>query len=146
VTVLASYLFGLPGCLVEEEAGGGGPSAGGLDCAEATLTDFAEVSVDDLYNEIQEGDALTVLDVREVVETSSGIVEGALIYPWSSGVLEAEHADLPQDTRLFVICRTGSRSPSAAGFLVENGYECVHDVLGGIVAWKDAGYPTVEPP
>jgi rhodanese-related sulfurtransferase len=143
VTVL---LFGLPGCLGEEEAVGGGPSSGGLDCAEATLTDFAEVSVDDLYTEIQEGDPLTVLDVREVVETPSGIVEGSLIYPWASGVLEAEHADLPQDARLFVICDTGSRSPEAASFLVENGHECVHDVLGGIVAWTDAGYPTVEPP
>ncbi|MBI5502058.1 MAG: rhodanese-like domain-containing protein, partial [Deltaproteobacteria bacterium] len=90
------------------------------------------------------GARLTVVDVREPSETASGVIEGALLYPWSSGVLRAEHGALPGGP-LYVICASGGRSPGAAAFLVENGHVCVHNVVGGMNGWRGAGYPTVTP-
>ena len=63
----------------------------------------------------------------------------------ASGVLQAQYAALPADRPLFVICAGGGRSPSAAAFLANHGYHCVYNVLGGMNAWKNAGYPTVLP-
>jgi rhodanese-related sulfurtransferase len=104
-----------------------------------------DVSVADLYGRITAADALAVVDVREPGETASGIIEGALLYPWTSGVLSSDHADLPDDVPLFIICHSGSRSALASQFLFDNDHECVHNVLGGMSAWNAAEYPTVLP-
>jgi len=78
-------------------------------------------------------------------ETGTGLIAGALLYPWTSGVLEAQHASLSSDRPLFVICAGGGRSPLASSFLATNGHTCVHNVSGGRNAWKNADYPTVVP-
>jgi rhodanese-related sulfurtransferase len=104
-----------------------------------------DVSVGELYANIQAGETLAVVDVRESNETDGGIIAGALLYPWNSGVLEASHTDLPDDRALFVICQGGTRSAFASSFLHDNGHDCVHNVLGGMTAWTNASYPTVPP-
>lgn len=114
-------------------------------CDELVPNQVVDVSVADLHQRITDGDPLAVVDVREVAETASGIIEGSLNYPWNSGVLAAEHQTLPDDVPLFVICRSGSRSAQASQFLANNGHLCVHNVLGGMTAWTNAGYPTVPP-
>ncbi|NOZ88046.1 MAG: rhodanese-like domain-containing protein [Deltaproteobacteria bacterium] len=104
-----------------------------------------DVSVHELHAEIQGGTSLAVVDVREPTETASGIIEGALLYPWISGVLRREHESLPEGVPLYVICASGGRSSPAASFLAGAGHTCVHNVLGGMNAWKAAGYPTTGP-
>jgi len=131
------------------------PPSGGVDassdaiatalCPEPPPTEVIDVTVGDLHGLIGAEEALAVVDVREPSETAGGIIEGALLYPWNTSVLQADHATLPDDVPLFVICRSGSRSAQATQFLVNNGHTCVHNVLGGMNAWTDAGYPTVSP-
>lgn len=124
---------------------GTGTVTGSALCPEPPPAEVVEVSVQDLHAYIQDGALLAVIDVREPGETDGGVIEGALLYPWTSGVLQADHADLPDDRALFVICQSGFRSAQAAAFLLENGHDCVHDVLGGMSAWTGEGYPTVPP-
>ena len=114
-------------------------------CGASPPLAVVDVSVADLHQLITAAEALAVVDVREPEETASGIIAGALTYPWTSGVLTADHAALPDDVPLFVICRSGSRSALASQFLFDNGHACVHNVLGGMNAWTGAGYPTVSP-
>ena len=127
------------------------PPSGGADafiaslCQEPPSTVVEDVSVADLYGHITDGTPLAVVDVREPSETATGIIENALLYPWTSGVLTADHATLPDDVPLFIICRSGNRSAQASAFLVTNGHVCVHNVLGGMNAWTAAEYPTVIP-
>ncbi|MBI5486259.1 MAG: hypothetical protein HY905_02885 [Deltaproteobacteria bacterium] len=116
----------------------------GPSCPDDAGAAVVDVTVGDLHDAIGAGELLTVVDVREPSETASGIIEGALLYPWSSGVLRADHATLPGGP-LYVICASGGRSPAAAAFLVENGHTCVHNVVGGMNGWRTAGYPTVTP-
>jgi len=73
------------------------------------------------------------------------IIEGALLYPWNSGVLQAKHAELPTDRPIYVICRSGNRSAAATEFLAKNGHACIHNTQGGMLAWNAASYPTVTP-
>jgi len=104
-----------------------------------------EVTVHDLYIVTLEPDPYQIVDVREVDETESGIIEGSVVMPFMSGVLAEEHASLPDDRPIFVICDTGTRSALAARYLVDHGHLCVHDVPGAIEAWEAADYPLVAP-
>ncbi|MHC4356110.1 MAG: rhodanese-like domain-containing protein [Planctomycetota bacterium] len=81
---------------------------------------------------------LIVVDVRERYEYCSvgGHIPGALNYPWRSGVLQSRYHELPVDAPVLVVCGSGARSNSSAGFLDENGFLTVYDMLGGMSAWQ----------
>jgi len=102
-------------------------------------------TVNDLHDLIVAGEELTVVDVREPQETAAGVIDGALLMPWTSGVLSADHASLPTGIPLYVICQSGGRSLPASTFLVDEGHTCVFNVQGGMNAWNSAGFPTVSP-
>lgn len=114
-------------------------------CPDGPRDLVIDVSVDQLYDAIAAATPLAVVDVREPSETASGIIAGAWLMPWNSGVLRSDHATLPADRPLYVICGSWMRSAPAAAFLAENGHECVRNVLGGMSAWRSAGYPVVPP-
>lgn len=82
-----------------------------------------------------------LLDVRNPDEYAAGRLAGAKLVPVAE--LESRLAELPADkkTPVLVYCAKGGRSAKAARLLSEKGYEAVHDLAGGITAWKDAGRP-----
>ncbi len=79
-----------------------------------------------------------VLDVRTQGEYLTGHVEGALHV--HGGLLQERLADVPRDRPVAVICGTGYRGSIAASFLQSQGYTDVANVLGGMSAWKAAGF------
>jgi len=114
-------------------------------CTEPPAGSVVKVTVSELKALIDSGAKLTVIDVREPSETSAGVIAGALLLPWVSGVLQARHAEVPKDRPLYITCQSGGRSAKATGFLSENGHACIHDMQGGMLAWNAASYPTVRP-
>ncbi len=104
-----------------------------------------EVTVHDLYIATLEPDPYQIVDVREVDETATGIIEGSAVMPFMSGGLSENHGSLPDDRPIYVICQTGTRSGLAAQFLVDHGHLCVRNVPDGIEAWETADYPLVTP-
>jgi rhodanese-related sulfurtransferase len=42
---------------------------------------------------------------------------------------------------VIVTCRSGNRSGQVTQFLKANGFEDVHNMSGGIIAWEEAGFP-----
>jgi rhodanese-related sulfurtransferase len=137
----------------EVAAEGGDPDDGGeaLDaltpyrCPIELALELQTATVQELREKLVAGEELEVLDVREATETASGIIEVALLMPWTSGVLQSEHTTLPAEQPKYVVCGSGARSLAAAKFLIEQGHTCVFDVQGGMSAWNGAGYPTVLP-
>ena len=79
---------------------------------------------------------LLVLDVREDDEWRAGHVEGSLHVPLME--LGAKYTELPEADQTLVVCRVGSRSAYAAGFLIQQGIDAVN-LEGGLVAWASAG-------
>jgi len=50
-----------------------------------------------------------------------------------------------QGKEVIIYCRTANRSYIGAKLLIDNGFEgTLYNMLGGIVAWKAAGLPTVK--
>ena len=87
---------------------------------------------------IDTNSALTVVDVREVNEYcgANGHIPGALNYPWISGVLQKDYAELALDAEILVVCQSGHRSALAAEFLDSKSFLHVYSMEGGMSAWQ----------
>ncbi len=80
-----------------------------------------------------------VLDVRESWEYLAGHLPGAVLVPL--GELDRRLAEVPRDRPVLAVCHSGSRSWTAAAFLLASGYPDVTNVDGGTAAWIEKGYP-----
>ena len=97
-------------------------------------------AVDPLYADIRLRDAVrpaVLLDVREPNEFAEVRVPGSLLVPMSQ--LGTRLAEIPRDRPLLVMCAMGSRSQQVAGYLLEQGWEDVGNVAGGITTWERMG-------
>lgn len=96
-----------------------------------------DVTVEQARNIINSMNDLIVVDVREPSEycDATGHIPGALNYPLSSGILEVRYEELPKDSPLLVVCRSGARSNQAANFLDSKGFSRVYDMIRGMMAW-----------
>jgi len=81
-----------------------------------------------------------LLDVREDDEWAAGHAPGATHIPL--GQLGARTAELPQDSQIYVICRSGIRSARATQALNGAGWQALN-VAGGMQDWAAAGRPMV---
>ena len=87
------------------------------------------------------GGNIVVVDVREESEfcdstyTPPGHITDAINMPWNSGYLQEHYNELAPDDSTIIVCRSGSRSNSAANFLDGEGFTNVFDMLGGMNAW-----------
>ncbi|AKB59398.1 rhodanese-like domain-containing protein [Methanosarcina barkeri] len=109
------------------------------------------VSVQEAKEMIETGDVF-VLDVRTPDEFNSSHIKGATLIPLSNAfgsnlssdsLLKARIDEVPKE-KILVYCRTGRRSDTAGKMLVNAGYSQVYNMVGGIIAWTDAGYPVVS--
>ena len=105
-------------------------------------SDYGNVDVAEARNLIGEKGELVILDVRTVSEYESGHLEGAINIPVEA--LSGRLSELNPNDELLVYCRTGNRSTTAVGILKENGYDRIYHMDAGIVAWENAGFPTVS--
>jgi hydroxyacylglutathione hydrolase len=80
-----------------------------------------------------------LLDVRTAEEYAEGHIKGAVLIPVQE--LEQRISEVPKDKQVYVYCRSGVRSSRASKILVDAGYTRIENVVGGFMAWKDAGYP-----
>lgn len=99
---------------------------------------FGLLSVHELKKWLNQEDSLFLLDVREENDWEQGHIPGSVnIF---SGYLQNRIKELPKDRPIVVICKVGNRASLGASILSQAGFKEVHNVLGGIIAWKNAGY------
>lgn len=102
------------------------------------LGSMNEVSPRDAQDRLKQGALL--IDVREPHEYDEVHATGAVLMPLSS--FPEQHASLPRDAELIMICRSGARSEQAGKFLLDVGYANVTNLTGGTLAWIQDGLPT----
>jgi len=83
---------------------------------------------------------LIILDVRTQGEYDAEHICNATLIPLND--LESRLNELYpyNNTEIIVYCQSGSRSLDASQILNTNGFTEVNNMLGGITAWKNAGY------
>ena len=121
-------------------------ACGGTDTAAPVAEQSAELAVLDLAPEVdvhtvaqvKDRDDVYLLDVREQWEYDEGHIPGVTLLPL--GEVSTRLDEIPTDKEVIVTCRSGNRSGQATDFLRQNGFDNVHNMQGGIVAWEQAGY------
>jgi rhodanese-related sulfurtransferase len=92
----------------------------------------------EVINRIDAGAFL--LDVRESDEWEMGHAPAAVWIPL--GELASRVSEIPADSEILVICRSGGRSATAAEALIGSGLNAIN-CQGGMQAWAQADLPVI---
>jgi hydroxyacylglutathione hydrolase len=77
-------------------------------------------------------------------EWAEGHIERAVHLPLGDLPRALDTLPLDRTRPVAVVCGSGYRSSIATSLLKGHGVATVWNVLGGMTAWKEAGYPTVD--
>ena len=102
----------------------------------STLPDEVDVHT---VASIKDQDDVFVIDVREQWEYDEGHIPGVTLIPMNEVPNRLD--EIPTDKDVIVTCRTGNRSGQVTDYLRQIGFDNVHNMSGGIVAWESEGYP-----
>jgi rhodanese-related sulfurtransferase len=100
------------------------------------MSGFSDIDVDGL-KALQAAGPVVVVDVRTDAEVARGVIPGARHIVLQT--LPERLNELPRDATLVMVCQSGGRSRQAGGFLAAQGYERVHNLMGGVTAWVREG-------
>jgi rhodanese-related sulfurtransferase len=95
-----------------------------------------DITAQELKERLDKGEKIIIIDVREPYEYEEYNI-GAQLIPL--GDLQG-HIDDFEDVKneeIVVHCRSGARSAAAKGFMVQNGYTNVRNLIGGIMAYAE---------
>jgi rhodanese-related sulfurtransferase len=87
-------------------------------------------------------DGAYLLDVREPDEWTAGHAPGAHHLPMME--IPARMPEIPMDSDVVVVCRSGGRSAQVVSYLVGNGWDNVRNLDGGMQSWAAAGKNVVS--
>ena len=108
--------------------------------------EYTNIKVDVAYSMINDTVTypnLLILDVRSQGEYDSGHINNSLLIPVDELENRLDEIAEYNSTEIIIHCATGARSLTASNILVSNGFSIVYNMLGGISAWINAGYPAV---
>jgi rhodanese-related sulfurtransferase len=82
-----------------------------------------------------------LIDVRTSGEYAQGHLPNAVLIDVNSSDFKSRVGKLDKSKPVFVYCKAGSRSSSAAGVLTDLGFKEIYDLNGGITSWQKANKP-----
>ncbi len=92
---------------------------------------------------INHEDAL-ILDVREEGEYTNGHILDALHLPLGQLDSKIDRLNGYQQRPVVAVCASGQRSGQACAILKKHGFEQLHNLRGGLMAWQNAGLPLTK--
>ena len=99
------------------------------------MADYTPQQVAELLHD--SGD-VQLIDVREPYEHEAGRIAGDRLI--ELGRLSQEAGSIDPARPVIFYCRTGGRSAMASQAFAQAGFDA-HNLLGGLVAWSEAGLP-----
>ena len=98
-------------------------------------------SVQDFAKGISQNN-IQLLDVRTQNEYNSGHLKNAFLADWTDKQAFTERVQyLDKNKPVYTYCLSGGRSQAAAQWLKQEGFKEVHNLDGGIIAWKNENEP-----
>lgn len=94
----------------------------------------------DLYKRMLAGETIHLLDTRESREYKISAIQGAVhvgFLFFTPGKVD----QISKDDLVVVYCTIGARSETVGEKLLNNGFSNVYNLYGGIIYWKNKGYP-----
>lgn len=94
----------------------------------------------ELKAELDRGEPLIVLDVREPQEYQINRIPGSILIPL--GDLPKRYVELDPNANIVSQCKSGMRSAKAQEFLRSKGFTRVRNLTGGVLGWIDQVDPS----
>lgn len=87
----------------------------------------------------------TILDVREVDDVGSGIIDQAIVIGLYNDDFTETINSFEKSKPVYVYDESGSLSVIAAKTLLSNGFSEVYSLVGGVTSWGMEGFTLVNP-
>src|SRR5580658_2223379 len=94
-----------------------------------------EITPEEVKAKLDQGEELTLLDVREPWEFEAAHMAEAKLVPMGD-VPSRAHQELDPEAHLVVVCHHGVRSMNVTAWLRQQGFEKAQSMRGGIDAWS----------
>jgi len=91
---------------------------------------------------VSTSEGIILVDVRNATDYDAAHIKGAISLPLAN--FTNSTAALNKSDKIVVYSEDGANSSIATGILIEQGFERVYNVIGGINAWNESGYPKVS--
>jgi rhodanese-related sulfurtransferase len=92
-----------------------------------------QIDAHTLINRLHNGEILNLLDVREEIEYHTYNIGGYNI-PLSKLSKNPGQINYNKTDEIIVVCKVGLRSKTAQSILINNGYQNVKNLKGGLIA------------
>lgn len=102
---------------------------------------ISQVHPQTLKARLDAGEAIVIVDVREIWEYSLAHIPGSINFPL--GQLADCVMELDAEDEIIVCCHHGARSYEGAQILMESGFPRVANLIGGIDAWSCLVDPSI---
>jgi rhodanese-related sulfurtransferase len=100
-----------------------------------------EIDSKALQSKLAAGDEVYLVDIRTPGEVAHGIIPNAAYLPMH--LIPARMSELPKDKEVVLYCRSGARSYHACAYLIQQGFDNVVNLRGGIIGWARGGFEIV---
>jgi glyoxylase-like metal-dependent hydrolase (beta-lactamase superfamily II)/rhodanese-related sulfurtransferase len=92
------------------------------------------------------GEAVLVLDVRKFDEYVGplGHIDGSRLIAVQELACRLEELEPYRNKEIITVCKSGGRSHTAAGILLQAGFPRVASMGGGMTRWNELGYPVTK--
>jgi rhodanese-related sulfurtransferase len=107
--------------------------------SEQTPFEITHISPNDLHAQLQEGEDVTLLDVRMAWDHEAQHPAGSISLPLNELPYRLEELDPKK--RYVLSCYHGYSSQDGVAFLMGRGFERVENLAGGFSGWALAGLP-----
>jgi sulfur-carrier protein adenylyltransferase/sulfurtransferase len=109
------------------------PAAESTATASGHTKNSMDITVKELKERMDRGDAPTLIDVREPHEHAICNIPGALLIP--QGQLPQKLASFDPSQEIVVHCKSGGRSGRAVEMMKARGFTNARNLTGGVLAW-----------
>jgi rhodanese-related sulfurtransferase len=98
---------------------------------------MSDITVQELKERMDNGEKLHIIDVREPHEFEEFNI-GAQLIPLGTLPEKLSELNTLKNEEVIVHCRSGARSGNAKLYMMDSGFTNVRNLLGGMMAWRDA--------
>ena len=110
-----------------------------LSCNGQTSKNIKTIDAKAFAEKINATPNAQILDVRTPEEFSAAHIDNSLNINWLGDSFVASAEKLDKSKPVFLYCKSGKRSSSAANKLEELGFTKIYELEGGMLKWDAAG-------
>lgn len=114
----------------------------GLSCSPAPSQRPLDLDPVQAQQWLSQKDAPLLVDVRNPDEYAQERLANSQLVPLPD--LDKRWPELPKNRPILLYCHAGKRSQKALDLLREKGFKDLHQIAGGITAWKEQRLPVLS--